>query len=103
METEIRTAVKLLDGPEGGNAILGYQGEPPDEIVVFRTRIAAPDVLVCAGTDNKHGLLDGDHIYRKVSRSVLLDRADWKDHPSLMPGCSYVFVRTVHERRKGPR
>lgn len=95
MTTELRTAVKLLDGPEAGNAILNWPGEPPDDIMVFRTQLAAPGVLVCAPVDNEHGLLNGDHIYRKVSRSELLDRADWKPHPNVMPGCGYVFVRTV--------
>lgn len=64
MSDVIRTIVKLLDGPEGGNAIVNYPGEPPHEITVFRTQIAAPGVLVCAGIDNKHGLLPGDHLYR---------------------------------------
>ena len=97
LDTELRTCVSLSGGPEDGNAILGYKGEPPDEIAVFRTQWAAPNVLVCAPTSGPHGLMQGDHIYRKVSRSRLLDRADVKPHRNLMPGCGYVFVRTVED------
>lgn len=93
--TELRSIVKLLDGPEAGNSIVGYRGEPPDEITVFRTQYAAEGTLVCAPTDNRHGLLEGDLIYKKVSRSALYD-TEFAGHPNVMPGCAYVFVRQIH-------
>jgi hypothetical protein len=92
--SELRTAVRLLDGPEAGGTILGYKGEPPDEIVVFRTQMLAAGTLVCGPVDGTE-LLSGDLIYRKVSRSSLLDNPDFKAHPNVMAGCAYKFVRAV--------
>jgi hypothetical protein len=94
-DSALRTVVKLIDGPEGGNAILGYKGEPPDHIIVFRTQVLAEGTLVC-GPD-KGEYISGDLIYRKVSRSSLLDNPKFKGHPNLMAGCAYNFVRAVDD------
>jgi hypothetical protein len=88
--SELRTCVKLLDGPEAGEAILGYKGEPADRIIVFRTRVLAEGTLVCKDDDGQY--LPDDLLYRKVSRSELLDRPDFTGHPNIMPGCGFEFV-----------
>jgi hypothetical protein len=90
---EMRTSVLLIDGPEAGNVIFGYPGEPPDEIVVFRTQIVDAGTLVCVPDADSY--LPGDLLYQKVSRSDLFDRPGFKGHPNLTPGCGYLFVREL--------
>lgn len=90
----VRSIVRLTDGPEAGGQVVGWPGEPPDQIVVFRATMVGGGRLVCCADDGEHPYLPGDAIYKKVSRSDLFDHPDFKGHPNVMPGCSYTYVRT---------
>jgi hypothetical protein len=93
MTEVLRSMVKFLDGPESGNTVMGYPGEPPEQITVFRTQMVAEGSLICKEDDGDY--LRGDLIYRKVSRSALFDNEAFTGHPNVMPGCAYKFVRAV--------
>lgn len=93
MSEEVRSVIKLEGGPEGSGLIANWPGEPPDQIVVFRCTMVGGGVLGCCADDGAYPYMDGDLIYRKVSRSELFDQPDYKPHPNLMPGCQYAFIR----------
>ena len=92
--TELRTAIRLIGGPEDGQTIMGYKGEPPDLIVVFRTQMIAEGTLVACPEEGADQL-PGDLLYRKTSRSELFDNPKFKGHPNVMAGCEFTFVRLV--------
>lgn len=89
--------VRLNDGPEAGaNIVMDTSDEPAENLLVFRTRLAAEGVLVCvAVTDPRWPPQEGDHIYKKVSRSELFDKPGFKGHRNVMAGCSYDYIGTL--------
>jgi hypothetical protein len=84
--------VALLDGPEAGGIIPGWPGLPPDQLVVFRSEILAPGLLLACADDGVHELMVGDLVYRQVSRSQLLELPPLEP---VVPGAAYTFVRHV--------